>query len=349
MKVAICFAGIPYYIKQNQRYWQETIEKYDADVYASLWDEENIYQEGDTIEAFKDAYNPIKLEVESQDAFMKSFSSINQEYLSSPNYFNKAMHFAHRSGRPYSTFYKIWRANLLASEKEYDVVVRAETCSSYPDLNIVMEDNLSIPYWHHVYWQGGYNTTNLNNWMVFGPQYLMDYYCAVFLKLRKYYDECFIQPIESVVNHHLMQRPNIKLRLFFTKIFRKGVINWNGGKYNESVILPNPWYDTISTLGNSDKKLADEFYKGIETFDTSILNKRAEVLDLHKMAKKPIQIKRSDFNADDHKEDEYQKVHLFKPKDKADKDFSKPIEDQDGNWISEDNWISYKKTMKEYS
>lgn len=60
-------------------------------------------------------------------------------------------------------------------------------------------------------------------------------------------------------------------------------------------------------------------------------------------------MKRADFNADEHKEDKYQKVHLFKAKDKADKDFSKPIKDQDGNWISEDNWISYKKTMKEYS
>ena len=33
------------------------------------------------------------------------------------------MHFAHKNGRPYSTLYKVWRANLFASEKEYDVVV----------------------------------------------------------------------------------------------------------------------------------------------------------------------------------------------------------------------------------
>ena len=50
---------------------QETIEKYNADVYASLWDEENVYQDGDTIQAFLDAYKPIKLEVENQKAFIQ--------------------------------------------------------------------------------------------------------------------------------------------------------------------------------------------------------------------------------------------------------------------------------------
>tara|TARA_B100000287_G_scaffold289941_1_gene273280 strand:- start:2842 stop:3891 length:1050 start_codon:yes stop_codon:yes gene_type:complete len=348
MKVAICFAGLPYYIKQNQRYWQETIEKYNADVYASLWDEENVYQDGDTIQAFQDAYKPIKLEVENQKAFIKSFSSINSEYLSSPDYFNDAMHFAHKNGRPYSTLYKVWRANLFASEKEYDVVVRAETCSSYPDLKIVADDKLSVPYWHHIYWQGNYNTVNLNNWMVFGPQYIMEYYCAAFLKLRKYYDECFIQPIESIINHHLLQRPNIQLRLFFNKIFRKGVINWNGGKYNESVILQEPWYDSIGTLGTSDKDHADEYFKGIETYDTSINNKRAESLDLHKMAKGPIDIERIDLNTENQKEGEYQKVHLFNAAEKAKTDFSQPMLDEDGNWISQDNWMSYNKIMKEY-
>ena len=39
MRVAICFAGIPYFIRQNKRYWLELINKYDADVYASLWNE----------------------------------------------------------------------------------------------------------------------------------------------------------------------------------------------------------------------------------------------------------------------------------------------------------------------
>ncbi len=347
MRVAVCFAGIPYYIKQNQRYWQEFIEKYNADVYGSLWDEENVYQDGDTIKAFSQAYNPVNLEVENQKAFIKSFASINQEYISSPSYFNDAMDFAHKHGRPYSTLYKIWRANLLSGEKDYDVVVRAETCSSYPDLKIIQDDAIAVPYWHHVYHQGNYNTVNLNNWVAYGPPYLMDYYCSAFLKLRKYYDECFIQPVESFINHHLMQRPNIKLMLFFSRIYRKGVINWNGGKYNEKVVLEEPWIDFTGNLGRADEKHADEYFSGGDTFDTSFLNKKGH-LDLHTMAKEPINITKLNLETEDSKENNYHKVHKFDAASKAAEDFSCPVQDQDGNWNSEDNWIKYDKVMKEY-
>ena len=65
------------YVKQNQRYWQQVIEEYDADVYASLWDEENVYQEGDTVKSFYEAYKPKELEVENQKAFDRSFEYSN--------------------------------------------------------------------------------------------------------------------------------------------------------------------------------------------------------------------------------------------------------------------------------
>jgi hypothetical protein len=347
MKVAICFAGIPYYIRQNQRYWQELIEKHDADVYASLWDEENVYQEGDTIEAFKKAYNPVKLEVENQSAFLKSFASINQEYVESPEYFTDAIDFAHKNGRPYSTLYKIWRANLFASEGDYDVIVRAETSSSYPDMEIVEHDSISLPYWHHVYPNGPVRTVNLNNWVAFGPPYLMDYYCSAFLKLRKYYDECFVQPVESIINHHLFQRPNIQLRFFFSRIYRKGVINWNGGKYNEKVILPEPWYDTVGRLGGSDEQHDDGNWTGKDTFDTCFLNKKGAETASVKMAKGPVNITKPDITSK--KEDSYQKVHGFSATDKAKLDFSRPTLDEDGNWNCEDNWIQYEKTMNDYN
>jgi len=338
MKVAICFAGLPYYIRQNKRYWQNIIKKYDADVYASLWNEENVYQEGDTIQAFKEAFTPVKLEVEDQKPFIKSFnSSVNAEYLASPNYFNEAMHFAHKSGRVWSTLYKVWRANLLASEEEYDVVVRAETCSSYPDLEIVKEDSLSVPYWHHVYNLGSYNTVNLNNWVAFGPPYIMDYYCSAFLKLRKYLDESLTHPIESIINYHLMQRPNLNLRLFFSRIFRKGVLNWNGGKYNEKQIL-DPWYTSIENIltGKDDQHHADESYEGHNTFNTSLSDKQD--FDLHQMAKGPIDIVRPE-EEQNREEGSYHKIHKFSPRKKALTDFERPYEDEDGNWTTEENWM----------
>ena len=52
-KVAICFAGLPSFIDHNKGYWQEVIDRYDADVYASLWsDEERLYNENDTVNNF---------------------------------------------------------------------------------------------------------------------------------------------------------------------------------------------------------------------------------------------------------------------------------------------------------
>ena len=44
LKVAICFSGLPSFIDQNKGYWLEVIERYDADVYASLWkDQEELF------------------------------------------------------------------------------------------------------------------------------------------------------------------------------------------------------------------------------------------------------------------------------------------------------------------
>ena len=55
-RVAICFAGLPSYIDDNKGYWQEVIERYDADVYASLWeDEEQLVKKTDTIRNFIDS------------------------------------------------------------------------------------------------------------------------------------------------------------------------------------------------------------------------------------------------------------------------------------------------------
>ncbi len=70
MKVAICFAGMPYYVMQNQGYWLKLKEKYNADVYASLWNEDGVYQEGDTVESFRKAYKPVLLEVDNQEHFL---------------------------------------------------------------------------------------------------------------------------------------------------------------------------------------------------------------------------------------------------------------------------------------
>jgi len=347
MRVALCFAGMPYFIRQNKHHWLELINKYNADVYASLWNEEGIYQQDDTIEHFKNTYNPVVLEVEDQKALLKSFRFVAEEYKESPKMFKRqpANHFAHANARPYSTFYKIWRANMLPSlaGNEYDVVIKAETCSSFPDMNIVQENTLSIPYWHHVYNKGNYQSVNLNNWVAFGPPDIMDYYCSCFLKLRKYYDECLPQPIESYLNHHLFQRPNICLRLFFSRIYRKGLLNWNGKKYRDDVendIISDAWYALVKQLGIDDKNMDDgnmmlPNVKG-NPFDTSIKeHKNRRDLDLHTMETGPIELPWPRESKEDQEETGYQSVHKFSPLKKAQNDSDCGIAKQDiyGNWV----------------
>jgi hypothetical protein len=343
MRVALCFAGIPYFIRQNKHYWLELINKYNADVYASLWDEEGIYQPDDTIEYFKNTYNPVTLEVEDQKALLKSFRFLAEEYTESPEMFKKepANHFAHVNARPYSTLYKTWRANLLPSlaGREYDVVIRAETCSSFPDMHIVQENNLSIPYWHHVYMKGNYQSINLNNWVAFGPPDIMDYYCSCFLKLRKYYDECLPQPIESFLNHHLFQRPNIMMRLFFSRIYRKGLLNWNGKKYPhdvESDVSSGCWYNFVRDLGVDDEKMNDgNMIKG-NSFDTSIKeHKSRRELDLHVMEEGPINLPWPRERKENQEETGYHSVHKFNPLEKAqaDSNCGKAEQDIHGNWV----------------
>ena len=258
LRVAVCFAGIPYYIDQNKGYWQELINRYDADVYASLWeDEEQLVQRTDTIRNFIDSYKPIKIELEK----LKDFNNNTLRYLTEDlvNYSgkdvtweeknhkdNKARKLAVTSGRHFATLYKVWRANMLKDTlgREYDIVVKAETCSSFPNLTLDRIDkfdtserhsreHISLPYWIHHYNFRGEEKEALNHWVAFGSPDLMNYYCSVFLYLKKYYEEVIAHPPENFLTHHLRNRPNINLRFFFNQMYRKGYLVWSGH--------PNSW------------------------------------------------------------------------------------------------------------
>lgn len=255
-KVAICFAGLPSYIDDNKGYWQEVIDRYDADVYASLWeDEEQLVKKTDTIRNFIDSYKPIKIELEK----FKDFSNNTLRYLTEDldaDFEPKSEKFvsneigaridesrklAVTSGRHIAILYKVWRANMMKDTlgREYDIVVRAETCSSYPNLELDRVDkfgsserhsrkHISLPYWIHHYDFKGESKECLNHWVAFGSPELMNYYCSAFLYLKKYYEEVIAYPPENFLTHHLLNRPDINLRFFFSKIFRKGCLNWNG-------------------------------------------------------------------------------------------------------------------------
>ena len=247
MKVAVCFSGYPMFIKQHKKFWLEIIDKYQADVYASLWSGKNskyLSQDEDTVESFKHTYKPTSIEVEDPQVLNKSFKLLGEEYAANPE-----PHTAHSaeqaeldyisffSGQIYSMAYKIWRANLLcvSAEKEYDVVVRAETCSSYPNMKIVQENNISIPsYFVRHQWSSwgshpSYKQCGLWQHLAFGPPHLMTYFSSLIFYLRKYFDESIVFPSEALCNYHLSRRPNIEIRLFSNEIKRKMVHHCDGG------------------------------------------------------------------------------------------------------------------------
>lgn len=300
MKVAVCFSGLPMFVKRHESCWLNFIDKYEADVYASFWDDEIGYEDGDTVEYFVNAYKPIAIELEKSQAFYKSFRFPGEEYAA-----NAPIHDTYNpkqgeidflvrsSGRDYASYYKIWRANMLSilAKKEYDVVVKAETCSSYPNMEIVRENNISMPTYfvYHeasmhskdVYTNEAGNDVPIESkyykqlalWphLAFGPPDLMTYFCSSFLYLRKYFDESVFLPGEAVTNYHLSRRPDIQIRSFYNEIWRKKKKRW-------AVLSPIP--PTICSSGDLSQSFSAKF--GGE-FESSMKKLNLDECFLHKM------------------------------------------------------------------
>tara|TARA_Y100000361_G_scaffold97056_1_gene87008 strand:- start:227 stop:1126 length:900 start_codon:yes stop_codon:yes gene_type:complete len=249
MKVAICFSGFPIFVRQHEKFWLDLIDKYEADVYASLWDErhssfyKNIkkypVQKEDTVEYFESIYKPTSIEVEDPKVFGETFRFLGEEYDENPKPHveyspdqSKLDYEYFSSGQMYSMLYKTWRANMLcnASSKEYDVVVKAETCSSYANMKIVNQNSISMPSYFCCYswsnWKSNPSYVQSGLWfhLAFGPPHLMYYFSSLIFYLRKYFDECLFFPAESVYNYHLSRRPNINMRFFSSEIKRKGKV-----------------------------------------------------------------------------------------------------------------------------
>jgi hypothetical protein len=303
LKVAVCFSGLPMFIKRHESYWLSFIDEHKADVYASLWDDEIIYEDGDSVEYFVNTFKPVSIELEKSQAFYKSFRFPGEEYAANPQIHDtynpkqsEVDFLIHNSGRDYAVQYKIWRANMLAilAEKEYDVVVRAETCSSYPNMEIVKENNISMPT-YFVYHEASIDITSGTNieskyykqlalWphLAFGPPDLMTYFCSSFLYLRKYFDESVVFPGEAVTNYHLSRRPDIQLRLFYNEIWRKKQQKWSLdhiAKETDSKELPL-YYVQSGSLTQGLASLSAEFGGSLES---SIKKLNPEECFLHKM------------------------------------------------------------------
>tara|TARA_B100001971_G_C17684743_1_gene284070 strand:+ start:63 stop:473 length:411 start_codon:yes stop_codon:yes gene_type:complete len=129
------------------------------------------------------------------------------------------------------------------------------------------------------------------------------------------------------------------MRLFFSRIYRKGLLNWNGKKYPhdvESDVSSGCWYNFVRDLGVDDEKMNDgNMIKG-NSFDTSIKeHKSRRELDLHVMEEGPINLPWPRERKENQEETGYHSVHKFNPLEKAqaDSNCGKAEQDIHGNWV----------------
>ena len=207
-KVAICFSGHIRDLNRTNKYWTDIIKKYDADVYASFWDIQNPKLD-DTLERFKEIYNPKILEVESYKAFEKSTTSTIRPILTPPT---DILDYLQNSTKMFGTlpmWYKVWRANTLTKLKDidYDVVIRARTDSFFiDDIEILNNNMLNIPIGMNKThkWPDSYG---FNDIFAFGPPKIMDYYSL-----------CYLFMMEHISNGHYMVPPEYFLHVHMNKV-----------------------------------------------------------------------------------------------------------------------------------
>ena len=186
-KIAICFSGHVRDLERTKDYWTEMIKKYDMDVYASFWDEEN-EELGDTINNFRKLYSVKKIEVDSYESFHKSTLSIVQSTLTPPNILAPQLQEATKRFGQLPMWYKIWKANMMTKELgiDYDIVVRARTDSFFlGNIDIVDNDMLNVPIGrNHI--PSWHNSEGINDIFAYGSPKMMDYYSLNFLHMMQY-------------------------------------------------------------------------------------------------------------------------------------------------------------------
>lgn len=221
MKVALIFSGQPRFVKECAPYLIENIvSKYDVDVFAHLWFDENLLKtpykyEGNwptqtispnALETFKELYNPIGLEVEESMSFQDDsmdFEASMRKYndWATPNapdnMKNGTKGFMNLiKSNQISYFYSLNKANLLKKKFEYqnnfkyDWVIRARTDTApHTPLELSNYNPNAVTY------------TNINNqesvtpglicdWLNFGNSYVMDVFNSCFPCYDYLIEEC---------------------------------------------------------------------------------------------------------------------------------------------------------------
>ena len=213
MRVAFCFSGLTRGLDISKDFWLNQVKKYNADVFASFWDDNPL-----DIEAFNELFKPKKIEVENYDILKSTtFDYINNElepvcWLGEPAKINC------KNGHVFSMWYKIWRCNLLTkTEPKYDIIVRCRLDSVLDDLFMIEKNGvLNIPMGMT---EVGVHAFGPNDMLAYGSVTIMDYYCTLFMKLQSYLREGkAFYPVENLLMIHLSEQ-DLVVNLFKSHIY----------------------------------------------------------------------------------------------------------------------------------
>jgi hypothetical protein len=211
MKVALCFAGFMREINETKNFWLDLISKYNIDVYASFWEGET-----ENLENFKQIYNPKKLEVESYSAFKNTTQNLAASYIqlpSAPYALTPELCEIAIELRTLPIWYKIWRANTLAGDEEYDIVIRARTDIVLDNFELVENNMLNVPMGttEVSFWP---SSLGINDCFAYGSQSIMNYYSFLYFNLMDYINKGhYAFPPEHMLAVHL-SNTSIPIRYF---------------------------------------------------------------------------------------------------------------------------------------
>jgi hypothetical protein len=214
MKVALCFSGHIRDLNETKNFWTELIKKYDIDVYASLWDEEN-QELGDTVKNFLKIYTPKKIEIENFEVFKNSTLSLCSNHIRVPEIIPHNFHSNIQGFTQLSMHYKIWRANMLTKtlDIDYDLIIRARIDTVLDEtFELLHNDFLNVPMGEiHSALE---NSWGINDCFAYGTPKIMDYYSITFLHMMQYLnDGNYLWPFEHFLSVHF-SKIKIQIRFF---------------------------------------------------------------------------------------------------------------------------------------
>lgn len=226
MNIAFTFSGLIRDIEKTYPIYKRIIDEYNADVFFSTWDIENV-ENGDTVSNFRSKYNPLIFELENFKTWEKNYWPLIEPHYIIPRHLTPYEYQKASRSSMFAMWYKIQKANHLTKlvDKEYDIVVKLRTDIELSE-NFRLEKNeylnfphgiISIPEWD--------NCFGPHDFIFYGSPKLMDYTTNLFYFISKYHAEGhYIYPPENLLRHHISQK-DINIRYYSDSV----LLGENGG------------------------------------------------------------------------------------------------------------------------